>query len=185
MSPISPSVSPSPAMPCPDSGTVDGADAPSWYFVNAGVNQAANVIATNACTVGTSGANTCYVLTDRGTYDYLASGTDPAGSIPNLTILTRNNSASAPGGQFELINYFHVYIINPSVPGETVNLTAAQDFVNFLTSPTLQSQLKNYLASTGDPGGPPFVADASPIITATGTPEHRHGRPAGDGDRNA
>jgi tungstate transport system substrate-binding protein len=170
MSPIKPSVQSTSGQPCPDSGTVDGADAPSWYYVNANANQGQNVIATNACTVGTSGANTCYVLTDRGTFDYLSSGTDPAGSIPNLKVVTRGPQASsAPGGEYALINYFHVYIINPSKPGETVNLTAAKDFVNFLTSPSLQSQLKNYLPSV-DPGGPPFVADASPILTASGIP---------------
>ena len=59
-----------------------------------------------------------------------------------------------PGAEYELINYFHVYIINPSKPGETVNLTAAQDFVSFLTAPAFQSQLKAYLPTT-DPGGPP------------------------------
>ncbi len=135
MSPISSTVQSTSGQPCPDSGTVDGTDAPSWYFINSGANQAANVIATNACTDGTSGPNTCYTLTDRGTFDYLASGTDPAGSIKNLKVVTRDNSASAPGGAYELINYFHVYIISPSKPGESVNLSAAQDFVNFLTSP--------------------------------------------------
>jgi hypothetical protein len=105
------------------------------------------------------------VLTDRGTYDYLASGTDPAGSIPNLSILTRDDTASAPGGQYALVNYFHGYIINPSKPGQTVNLPAAQDFLNLITSPAIQSQLASYLAHTGDPGGAPFKADASPLIT--------------------
>ena len=56
-----------------------------------------------------------------------------------------------------------------------MNLTAAQDFVNFLTSPAFQSQLKNYLP-TADPGGPPFVADASPIITAPGFPQLQRGQ---------
>jgi ABC-type tungstate transport system permease subunit len=177
MSPISSTVQSTSGQPCPDSGTVNGTDAPSWYFVNAGANQAANVIATNACTHGSSGANTCYVLTDRGTFDYLHSGTDPAGSIPDLKVVTRNNSASAPGGANELINYFHVYIINPSKPGESVNLPAAQDFVNFLTSPAFQSQLKTYLP-TGDPGGPPFIADASPNLTASGIPaRYKAGKP--------
>ena len=46
-----------------------------------------------------------------------------------------------------------------------------QDFVNFLTSPAFQAQLQFYLAKTSDPGGPPFVADASPILTATGFPK--------------
>ena len=42
--------------------------------------------------------DSCYVFTDRGTFDYLASGQDPAGAIPNLTILTRGpQSARRPG----------------------------------------------------------------------------------------
>ncbi len=169
MSPINTAVQATSGQPCPDSGTVSlPANLPSWYKINAG-NQAANVIATNACTGAGVVANGCYSLTDRSTYDFLASGTDPAGTIPGLKIVTRDNSASAPGGANALINYFHAYIINPSKPGQSVNLTAAQDFVNFLTSPTLQARIKNYLPGV-DPGGPPFVADASPTITATGFP---------------
>ncbi len=168
--------------PCPDSGTVNSPDNPSWYFINAGSTQGANVLAANACPPADapSGTNTCYVLTDRGTFDYLASGTDPAGSIPSLKIVTRGpQSASAPGGAHALTNYFHAYIINPAKPGETVNLTAAQDFIDFLTSPALQSQLKGYLAKTSDPAGPPFAADASPILTASGFPHaYRASRPA-------
>src|SRR6202042_1360359 len=60
------------------------------------------------------------------------------------------------------------YVINPAkVP--IVNLPAAQDFVNFLTSPTVQNELQNYLptAVTNDPSGPPFVATANPTITIT------------------
>ncbi len=77
-----------------------------------------------------------------------------------------------------LVNYFHVYIINPSKPGETVNLPAAQDFVSFLTSQAFQSQLKTYLPTT-DPAGPPFVADASPNLTvSSGLPKNYHaGKP--------
>jgi tungstate transport system substrate-binding protein len=175
--PISSSVQATSGQPCPDSGSVSQADAPSWYHINGG-NQAANVVATNACTAAGGNGNNCYSLTDRGTFDYLASGTDPAGTVPNLKIVTRNNSASAPGGANELINYFHIYIINPSKPGETVNVTAAQDFVNFLTSTAVQGELKNYLANTGDPGGPPFVADASPHLTVSGLPKtYRAGKP--------
>jgi ABC-type tungstate transport system permease subunit len=166
MTPIKSTVQATSGQPCPDSGTVNSTDAPSWYVIN-NVNQAASVIAANACNGFSSGANSCYVLTDRGTFDYLSSGTDPAGTIPNLKIVTRDNSASAPGGANELINYFHVYIINPSKPGETVNVGAAQDFVSFLTSQGFQSELKNYLP-TADPGGPPFKADASPNLTASG-----------------
>ena len=150
--------------PCPG-GLPSSTQLPSWYLAT-GLTQGPNVVAANSCSSGNikSGANTCYVLTDRGTYDYLASGTDPAGSIPNLQIVTRDQSASAPGGADALINHFHGYIINPSKPNETVNLTAAQDFLNYVTSAAVQAQLKNYLA-TADPGGPPFKADASPIIT--------------------
>ena len=113
MSPIEPSVGVANGSPCPDSGTVNSTDAPAWYFINAGSTQGANVHRrrTRALTVPPA---RCYVLTDRGTFDYLASGTDPAGTIPNLKIVTRGpQSASAPGGVNALINYFHVYIINP------------------------------------------------------------------------
>ena len=175
--PIKLSVQATSGQTCPDTGSVSQTDAPSWYHINAG-NQAANVVATNACTAGGGNGHNCYSLTDRGTFDFLASGTDPAGTVPNLKIVTRNNSASAPGGANELINYFHAYIINPSKPGETVNVTAAQDFVSFLTSPQVQGELKNYLANTGDPGGPPFVADASPHLTVSGLPKTYHaGKP--------
>ena len=61
-----------------------------------GLTQGPNVLAANACTGYPSGANTCYVLTDRGTYDYLSSGTDPAGTIPNLKILTRGPQPPPP-----------------------------------------------------------------------------------------
>ena len=173
MSPISSTAGVANGAACPDSGTVNSPHNPSWYFINAGASQGANVQSANACTHGP--ANTCYVLTDRGTYDYLASGTDPAGSIPALKVVTRGpQSASAPGGVNALVNYFHAYIINPSKPGETVNLTAAQDFVSFLTSPAFQSQLKTYLP-TADPAGPPFVATASPNLTvSSGLPKNYH-----------
>ena len=119
-------------------------------------------------------ANACYTLTDRATFDFLQSKNSPsAGStgIPNLSIIARDNSASAPGGANALINYFHIYIINPDKPGETVNLTAAQDFMDFITSPVIQSELKGYLTGTpGDNGTPVFVATASPKITASGFP---------------
>ena len=167
MSPIKTTVQSASGAPCPDAGTVVGTDAPSWYYVNTS-NQAANVIATNACTVGSSGANSCYTLSDRGTYDYLASGTSASAGtvgIPSLAVVSADNSATAPGGQYELVNYFHVYIINPAKPGEAVNLTAAQNFVKLLTAQSFQTQLKTYLPASA--GGPPFAADASPNLTTT------------------
>ncbi len=161
---------------CPNSGALpSGAALPPWY-VTTGDTQGPNVVLANACNGFPSGANSCYVFSDRGTFDYLSAGNgaaaanSPAG-IPNLEIVTRGpQSDSAPGGADLLVNYFHAYIINPSKPGETVNPTAAQDFVNLLTSPEIQSRLQFYLNDTSDPAGPPFVADASPHITASGLP---------------
>ncbi len=155
--------------PCPNGGALPtSSQLPSWYVVT-GEEQGPNVVTANACNGYPSGPNTCYVLSDRGTYDYLASGTDALGTIPNLAIMTSDNSASAPGGADALVNYFHAYIINPTKPFESVNLPAAQALLNMLTSPSFQAQLKNYLATSA--GGPPFVADASPLITASGFPK--------------
>jgi tungstate transport system substrate-binding protein len=165
--------------PCPFGGGIpSGGELPKWY-VSTGLTQGPNVVAANACTVG-DGAGTCYVFTDRGTYDYLASGLDPNSGtssttptdwIPNLTILTRGpQAATAPGGVNQLTNYFHAYIVNPTKPDQAVNLTAAQDLITMLTSPAFQAQLKNYLDDTTDPAGAPFVADASPVISEVGLP---------------
>jgi ABC-type tungstate transport system permease subunit len=164
--------------PCPNNGALPtGSALPGWY-VTTGLTQGPNVIAADACTNHPSGAGSCYVLTDRGTFDYLASGTDPAGSIPSLQIVTRDDSSSAPGGANALINYFHGYIINPGKPNEQVNLPAAQAFLNFLTSPAVQAQLSGYLAHTSDPGGAPFKADASPSLGSPRFPRvYRAGRP--------
>ncbi|MDQ6729366.1 MAG: hypothetical protein M3022_03430 [Actinomycetota bacterium] len=162
--------------PCPNNGALPTASQlPSWY-VATGLTQGPNVVAANSCNLPNGG---CYVLTDRSTYDYLASGIDPAGSIPNLKIVTRDDSASAPGGADALINYFHDYTINPSKPGETVNLTAAQDWANFLTLPSTQAAVGQYLSHTSDPGGAPFKPDASPILSPpAGLPAAYHaGRP--------
>ena len=150
---------------CPGGGALPkGAALPKWY-VATGLTQGPNVQAANACNGFASGANSCYVFTDRGTYDYLASGTDPAGSIPALTVVSSDNSASAPGGQFELTNYFHGYIINPNKPNQTVNVPAATAFMNYITSPDVQKQVGAYLASAS--GGAPFTPTASPILSGT------------------
>jgi tungstate transport system substrate-binding protein len=154
---------------CPDGGTVT-TSIPSWYLIN-NVSQGANMTATNACTLTGAVANSCYTLTDRGTYDYLNSRPAGTAGLGNLSILARDNSASSPGGANALINYFHIYIINPKMPGETVNLTAAQDFMNFITSAQIQSELKGYLTgSPGDNGTPVFNPTASPKLTASGFP---------------
>jgi ABC-type tungstate transport system permease subunit len=156
---------------CPDGGIATGTDLPSWYKINS-VNQAANVTAANACTGNPNSSTNCYVLTDRGTFDFLSVGGTGGGAsqVPTLSIVARDNSASAPGGANALLNYFHVYIINPNKPNEVVNVPGAQALVSYLTSPTFQASLRNYLANTGDAGGAPFIGDASPGISATGIP---------------
>ncbi len=155
--------------PCPNGGALPkGAALPTWY-VTTGLTQGPNVQSAAACNGFPSGPNSCYVLTDRGTYDYLASGTDPAGKIPELKVVARDNSASAPGGANELINYFHGYIINPNKPNQQINLPAAKDFLNYITSPAVQKQVAAYLP-TSDPGGPPFKPTASPFLTKSAVP---------------
>ncbi len=157
--------------PCPDSGTVASPHNPAWYEINSGSSQGQNMVATNTCSFAPRPLNSCYTLSDRGTVDYLASKPAGTAGLTNLQIVARDNAASAPGGANALINYFHAYIINPSKPGETVNLTAAQDFIDFITSPGIQSELKGYLTGTsGDNGTPVFVATASPKISALGFP---------------
>ena len=80
--------------PCPDNGALPtGARCRTWYAAT-GLTQGPNVQAANACNGFPSGPNSCYVFTDSGTYDYLASGTDPAGAIPALKVVTRDNSAT-------------------------------------------------------------------------------------------
>jgi ABC-type tungstate transport system permease subunit len=156
---------------CPDSGIAQGGDLPTWYKINS-ANQALNVTTTNACTGNLNSSTNCYVLTDRGTFDFLSVGGTAGGpsQVPNLSIVARDNGASSPGGANALLNYFHVYIINPNKPNEAVNVPGAQALVSFLTSPAFQASLRNYLASTGDSGGAPFIGDASPTITAAGIP---------------
>ena len=155
--------------PCPGNGALPMSSAlPKWY-VATGLTQGPNVQAANACNFFPNiPANSCYVFTDSGTYDYLASGTDPAGTIPALKVVTSDNSANAPGGQYELINYFHGYIINPNKPGQTVNLPAAQAFLNYITSPTVQAQVAAYLEGHGNP----FTPTASPLIKSSRIPGH-------------
>ncbi len=150
--------------PCPG-GLPPAADLPAWYAAT-GLTQGPNVVAANACNGFPSGPNSCYVYTDGGTYDYLASGTAGGVTIPALKVVTKDNSANAPGGQYELINYFHGYIINPNKPGQTVNLRAAQAFLNYITSPAVQAQVAAYLQGNGAP----FTPTASPLLTGSPFP---------------
>jgi tungstate transport system substrate-binding protein len=160
-----------PFCPTADGGIATGTDLPAWYKIVTG-NQANNVTTTNACTTPTNGSTHCYLLTDRGTFDFLSVGGTAGGPSQdaNLSIVARDNSAAAPGGADALINYFHIYIINPNKPNEVVNVPGAQALVSYLTSPAFQASLRNYLASTGDVDGAPFIGDASPTISDTGFP---------------
>jgi tungstate transport system substrate-binding protein len=153
---------------CPNAGALPtGTALPTWY-VATGLTQGPNVQLANACNGFKSGPNSCYVYTDSGTYDYLASGTDPAGAIPALKVVSSDNSANAPGGAFELVNYFHGYIINPAKPNQSVNLPAAKDFIAYITSPAVQVQVGQYLAKAA--GGAPFTPTAAPIVTTSRIP---------------
>jgi tungstate transport system substrate-binding protein len=150
---------------------------PSWYHTT-GLTQAPNVEAANTCNFAnatTNGANDCYAFTDRGTYECLisASCAGAAAAPTNLKIVTRANSATATGGDTLLINSFHAYAINPAKfagnPNVQINSTAATDFLDYITSPSFQAQLVNYLGASKDP---PFIADAAPSVTITSN----HGR---------
>jgi ABC-type tungstate transport system permease subunit len=139
---------------------------PKWYAAT-GLTQGPNVQAANACNLPPIPANSCYVYSDSGTYDYLASGAaGPAATVPGLKVVTQDNGANAPGGQYELINYFHGYIINPNKPGQTVNLAGAKAFLDYITSPTVQAQVAAYLEGNGKP----FTPTASPLLTASPFP---------------
>jgi ABC-type tungstate transport system permease subunit len=148
---------------------------PSWYHTT-GLTQGPNVEAANACNfpnAASSGGNDCYVITDRGTFECLmdAACSGGAAAPANLKIVTRDNSATAKGGNTLLVNSFHAYAINPAKfagnPNVQINETAAQDFLNYITSPSFQAGLHVFLGSTNDP---PFIADAAPTITASRLP---------------
>jgi ABC-type tungstate transport system permease subunit len=155
-----------PDCPAADSGIVTGSDLPSWYEI-ANMSQANELSATNSCIGVPVGSAHCYTLTDRGTYAFLATGKAPSGSVGNLSILSADQSPSAPAGATALLTRFHGYVINPAKAGETVNLQGAQDLIGFLTSPAEQAQIALYLKSAPGSPGAPFTPDAAPQVTAT------------------
>lgn len=153
---------------------------PPWYHTT-GVGQAANIETGNTCNFTnaiTNGANDCYVFTDRGTFQCLTSPTCSGGlaAPSNLKIVTQANSATAKGGSTLLVNSFHAYAINPAKfagnPAVQINSVAAKDFLNFITSPGVQAELKRFLGGTL---GAPFIASAAPSITATSFPKNVQG----------
>lgn len=135
---------------------------PSWYHAT-GLTQAPNVLNGDACNGYPT--TSCYVFTDRGTYQYLAS----TGAIANLRIVTRDNDVA---GQLDLlVNSFHAYAIDPAKfagnPDVSINTAAATAFLDWLTSPTGQSAVGAFLDDEGDP---PFLPSAAPIITVDPAP---------------
>ena len=81
--------------PCPDGGTVASPDNPAWYEINANSSQGANMVATNACSFAPRPANSCYTLTDRGTFDYLASKNSPSAGTTGIPALRSSRVTTA------------------------------------------------------------------------------------------
>jgi ABC-type tungstate transport system permease subunit len=139
---------------------------PGWYHAT-GLTQGPNVEAGDTCNFTNAtkaGNNDCYVLTDRGTFDYLES----THAISKMQVVTRDDSATAPGGSTLLTNYFHGYAINPAaVPANSnIDVTGATDFLDYLTSPAAQTAVSAYLTGiNGDTA--PFTGDAAPVVTAS------------------
>jgi tungstate transport system substrate-binding protein len=140
---------------------------PPWYHTT-GLSQGLNLANANTCNYPNSN---CYVLTDRGTYKFLASGGTSGtttNQLPNLQIVTRQNSPAAIGGPNLLVNSFHAYAISASKfagnPNVQINSQGAEDFLNWLTSPPAQTAVGKFLNSQNDP---PFLPDAAPALTAS------------------
>jgi tungstate transport system substrate-binding protein len=144
---------------------------PSWYHAT-GLTQGPNITNGDACNY--PGGN-CYVLTDRGTFNFLQS----TNAISNLKIVTRDNDAAAPGGGTLLVNSFHAYAISPAKfaadPNVKINLPGVTAFLNWVTSPAGQRAVGAFLSAGGDP---PFHPDAAPVLTSTAVkPVKKGGHP--------
>ncbi|MCW2757444.1 MAG: putative tungstate transport system substrate-binding protein [Nocardioidaceae bacterium] len=143
---------------------------PTWYSAG-DRKQAANIQFANVCAIPNSPGSTtdtstttftdCYVFTDRGTLLNLQT---IGSTAANLTTVTRNNAASAPGGFEALVNAFHAYVINPDKvpPGSNLDPVAAKKVLDYLTSPAGQQVISGYLATD-----PPFLPAASAVVTTT------------------
>jgi tungstate transport system substrate-binding protein len=132
---------------------------PSWYKYNTTStppNQGVNLIDTNNCDATAYPDGGCYTMTDRGTFDNLNN----QGLIPNLEIVSQNNSSGAPGGAGELTNPFHAYLVASSS-----NKTVATAFMNYVTS----TAFHNALSATSPQD---FFQDAYGVITSSSIPTH-------------
>lgn len=154
--------------PTANSGSACGtvADLPSWYR-RTDQTQAPNILTANACNVSPRPADSCYVFTDRGTFNYLES----TNQVGNLDVLTRDNAQAAVGGPDLLVNSFHAYAINPAkfagTPAVAINTTAATAFLDWVTSPAGQTAVGGYLNGTNDA---PFLPSAAPAVTKSALP---------------
>jgi tungstate transport system substrate-binding protein len=141
-------------------------DLPDWYKITE-QSQGPNILTANACnSFSPRPADSCYVFTDRGTFNYL----DSTNQVGNLDIVTRDNAATATGGPDLLVNSFHAYAINPAKftsPSVSINTTAATAFLNWVTSPAGQTAVGNYLNGTNDA---PFLPSAAPKVTTSALP---------------
>ncbi len=79
---------------CPGGVLPSGSALPNWY-VTTGLSQGPNVVDGDSCTGFPSGANSCYVFTDRGTYDYLQSGEDPGATLARSSASPISRSSPA------------------------------------------------------------------------------------------
>src|SRR5262249_44733027 len=116
----------------------------------------------------------CYVFTDLGTLRFLQSN----GGAQNLKTLTRFNDPSARGGREALINVFHAYGINPAKfpnPATTkTDATGAKLFLDFLTQPSTQQAMGDFLKNNAEQT---FVPAAAPALTgAFGSDEAKAGK---------
>jgi tungstate transport system substrate-binding protein len=141
---------------------------PDWYD-SGDRKQAANIQYADQCTDKFGSEPDCYVLTDRGTYQYLAS----TGALSTLQIVTRDNDDTARGGIPALVNSFHAYAVNPQRFDDPdvragINLTGATDFLNWLTSSAGQAAVGSYLNDTNDA---PFLPSAAPTIAIDKAPK--------------
>ncbi|GAC1608811.1 MAG: hypothetical protein NVS3B26_07290 [Mycobacteriales bacterium] len=144
--------------PCPSSIPY-----PSWYHAT-GLTQAPNIENADSCNYSGGG---CYVLTDRGTFDYLTS----TNAVSNLKIVTQASPTTTADKANLLVNSFHAYAVNPAKfsgnAAAGINRVAATAFLNWITSPPAQAAVGAYLSSGGRP---PFLPDAAPALSAGAIP---------------
>lgn len=126
----------------------------AWYH-KTGSGQSANLQVTEQCPFA-SGA--CYTLTDRGTFNAVAS----RGVADHLTVLSSGNTGTgAIGGADLMANPYHAYAVNPKkFPNLHLNLRGALAFLDYLTSVEAQDRIGAYPTRAN----PAFVPDARPVI---------------------